>query len=402
MIVAAYSLPTSRIYHNVERSVKIYEREGEYPYWAGGVTHTRMDNITDAIMLMKAAYPVKNLIDSAFLNPSWSLDDKLPAHALINIVNQHRDAGDETWNYARYWHGYLVILKPALMIAPLTELRVLNFYVQFFLTITLLILIYKKLGLSEMYAFGLAAAVINPITAAINLQLTDVYGIILLSAIFILMRNDLLMRGENYLYFFAIIGIVTAYVDFLSYPFAAFGISLCFCVMMNKNFFFHAEAKQILIKLSTYLFSWGFGYLGMWSSKWILATLLTNENVLLEAMNAGILRTGLVSYEPDGIISFTPVEVFERSFEGLIRGPMPVILVLLIFYLLYLLIVKKKKIYATKSMKLTFGVICLLPCLWLLIFKNHSYVHDFMAYRNWAITILAATWFFIEAFKEKI
>ena len=303
LILAAYSLPTSRIYHNVDRSSRIYELEGHAPFWAGGVIHTRIDNFTDAIMLMKAAYPVENLIDSAFLNPSWKFIDDSPdmtVNTLLDVMAKERQADSEIWYYPQYWHGYLVILKPALMISPVHDLRVLNFYMQFFLMLTALFLFYKRFGGNLTLAFALTLLTINPITAAIDFQISDVFCIILLSTIFILKKNVLLLRGENYIYFFLILGIVTVYVDFLTYPFAAFGISLCLCVMMNEKIFLAMTPKKIWLKLSAYLFAWGFGYGGMWAGKWILASIFTEENVMVSAFYEALYRSSSMLVESEG------------------------------------------------------------------------------------------------------
>lgn len=398
MIVAAYALPTARIYHNVDRSTRIYELERHAPFWAGGVIHTRIDNFTDSIMLMKAAYPVEDLIRSAFLNPSWKFVDDTPdmtVNTLIDVMKNERQADSEVWYYPLYWHGYLVILKPALLISPVHDLRVLNFYVQFFLMLTALFLFYRRFGRNLTLAFALTLLTINPITAVINFQISDIFCIILLSTIFILKKNDFLLRNENYLYFFLILGIVTVYVDFLTYPFAAFGISLSVCVLMNKKFFFTSKPKKVLKKLSAYLFAWGFGYGGMWAGKWILATILTGENVLMSALNNAIYRTSTTLSASEGDSTFTFIDVLSRNFSSLMRGPLPIILGVLLIYLLYLIIRRKKKFQATTSMILTFAFIILLPFLWYAVLKNHSYVHDFMAYRNLAVTIFGVMSFFL-------
>ena len=398
LILAAYSLPTSRIYHNVDRSARIYELEGHAPFWAGGVIHTRIDNFTDSIMLMKAAYPVENLIDSAFLNPSWKFIDSspdAPVNTLVDVMKNERQADGEIWYYPLYWHGYLVILKPMLMISPVHDLRVLNFYVQFFLMLTALFLFYQRFGRNLTLAFALTLLTLNPITAAIDFQISDVFCIILLSTIFILRKNEMLLRGENYLYFFLLLGIVTVYVDFLTYPFAAFGISLCLCVLINEKNFLAMTPQKVLAKLSAYLFAWGFGYVGMWAGKWILATVFTSDNVIMGALGKALYRTSSTLSAAEGGGTFTFIDVLARNFSALFRGPLPVILSLLIIYLIYILIRRKKKIFVTKSRLAAFAFIMLLPFLWYVVLKNHSYVHDYMAYRNLAVTIFAALCFFV-------
>lgn len=162
--------------------------------------HSRLDNFTDAIMLMKATYLVENLKRSVSLNPSWHILDGSPIKTLtLAMENPQPEPLETVWNYPLYWHGYLVILKPALTFFNVGELRLLNLYLQLILMATTLILIYKKIGLREMYAFLLVIAVINPVTTAMNFQNSDIFYIMLLSTIFILLKNEMLLRGEKYL-----------------------------------------------------------------------------------------------------------------------------------------------------------------------------------------------------------
>lgn len=194
-----------------------------------------------------------------------------------------------------------MILKPALTFFPLSDLRILNLYLQLFLIATALILFYNKVGLLEMYAFLLAVAVINPVTTAMNFQNSDIFYIMLLSTIFILWKNEFLLRGNNYIYFFLIIGIVTAFLDFLTYPVTAFGISLCVCVLMNKKFFFSSNPVEVLKKLAAYAFAWGFGYGGMWAGKWaVVYQLGKDKNVFNAAINQATYRSSALLSPAEG------------------------------------------------------------------------------------------------------
>ncbi len=268
-------------------------------------------------------------------------------------------------------------------------------YLQMFLIAMALILFYRRLGLLEMYAFLLVVAVINPITTAMNFQNSDIFYIMLLSTIFILCKNEFLLRDKNYLYFFLIIGIVTAYFDFLTYPITALGIPLCVCVLMNKKFFYDSELKEILTKLLSYLFAWGFGYGGMWAGKWIVAT-----TKYLNAFNAAINRIAYRSSQEEGGLTFTTLDVFKQNFDALLSEPFTTILFILAIFLMYLLIVNIQKFHVTKSMALTFLFVAVLPFVWYLAVKNHSYVHNFFTYRNLAITLFSLTCFFIESLRE--
>ena len=427
-----YSLPTDRIIFNVNNSVEIYKHELDGPHWAGGSTgyssiHTSLDNYTDAVMLLKAMYPVNDnafkelLIDykvncsiegNAFmamlLNPSWHLVNDSPIHTLIFSKEDPLKIDSNIADiYPLYWHGYLTILKPALMIATVQDLRVMNLYIQMILIATALILIYKRLGIYEMYAFLFAVAVINPVTTAMNFQNSDIFYIMLLSTISILWKNEFLLRGKNYLYFFLLIGIVTTYFDFLTYPIVSLGIPLCICVMMNKKFFFNVSLKESFTKLSSYIFSWGFGYFGMWVGKWAVIYVTTlvydiedGTNIFKAGIDRALYRFSTTLPPEEGGTNISILEVFERNFGALMNDPFPAFLGLGVIALLSLLIVHRKNFSPTREIFLTFGLIALMPLLWYAVVKNHSWIHSYMTYRDLTILLFSLSCFFITSLKN--
>ena len=439
LLTFAYSLPTDKIIYNVNNSLDIYKYEFDKPHWAGGThdynsvqgyssIHTHLDNFTDAVMLLKAMYPVE---DNAFgellrdlkatcsvedhvfmamlINPSWHMVKASPIHTLIFAKEDPLKIDSNSVDtYCLYWHGYLTILKPALMFATVQDLRVLNLYIQMILIATALIFIYRRLGLREMYAFLFVIATINPVTTAMNFQNSDIFYIILLATIFILWKNEFLLRGQNYLYFFLIIGIVTTYFDFLTYPITGLGIPLCICVMMNKEFFFNVSLKKIFTKLSSYIFAWGFGYFGMWIAKWAVIYVAAKvyeieklSNIIFYgAINQALYRFSTTLPPENGGTTFNPLEVFERNFVALMNDPFPIFLGLCTISLLYVLIMHRKNFKPTRGILVTFGLIALLPFIWYAVVKNHSWIHAYMTYRNLTIPLFSLSCFFIASLKK--
>ena len=73
-----------------------------------------MDNFTNCIMLMEAIYPTDaGILDSTLSNRMWNLGERnSPYLTLIEATDNHLQSNIDTdWNYARYWHGYLIFLK---------------------------------------------------------------------------------------------------------------------------------------------------------------------------------------------------------------------------------------------------------------------------------------------------
>lgn len=113
LLSLVYLLPVQLIQQHVEQSIELYKEQGEYPLFLSWDYSTRKDNFTDMLMLEKAAYnETKNPFGAALLIPS----PRYTAHP--ETIDRHEqvinsEPGDLPQNTcARYWHGYLVILKP--------------------------------------------------------------------------------------------------------------------------------------------------------------------------------------------------------------------------------------------------------------------------------------------------
>ena len=50
-------------------------------------------------------------------------------------------------DYARYWHGYLLFLKPLLLFFSLSDIRMMNAALQLILAAGVLLLAFRKRGL---------------------------------------------------------------------------------------------------------------------------------------------------------------------------------------------------------------------------------------------------------------
>ncbi len=392
LIIGVYCLPVEKMFNHLESSVD-FIKTGDVPRWSKNVIHTSLDNFADVIMLTKAAYPVENVIESAMLNPSWSsnvIPAKTFSEGFVKLIEMdYRGFDDKPFTYPRYWHGYLTILKPALLIFTAEQLRILNLYVQFLLLITALILIYKKLGIYYFYSFALMILFYNPITTVLAFQHTNVYCIMLLTVILILRFNENLKIGSRYTYFFMTVGILTAYFDLLTCPLVPLGIGLIFYFVLNK--------PQVL-SLIEKCFAWGFGYVGMWSGKILAATILTKENVISDAFGELMIRTS--HHEGHGLNgeSISIFGTFLKNINSFCEGPIRIVLIILFIYCCYVLY--KKNFIFKKNIVTGFLFITALPFMWYTAACNHSFMHNHFTYRELTITFLGILAFIIESIPE--
>ncbi len=390
LMIFVYALPTGRVVQNVQAGLRIYEREGTYPAWASG-EHSKLDNFTDAIILLEVTHPTTDAIKSAMLNPRFGLiKDEKPVEALIKVM--HGDTSGLTEiNYPRYWHGELLIIKPLLMATQIQHVRMLLAYSDFILFVVALILFYKAFGTPHALAFAAVIMTINLVSVSMSFQFSSIYAVTLTALIIMLKKNRRLIDDELYPYFFAAIGIIVAFTDFLTYPIFSVGLPLIVFLLLNKN-----TSLKVMGEL---LISWGVGYAGMWSGKWIIAYLLTGQNVLADGLNQVMVHARIATDHADAGWQISFLSAIQRNIATLGHGPIRIFLFIGIIALLYVLISRRQLI--TRRIVLPYLLPAALPFIWYVIASGHSHIHAFFTYRGLAVTIFALICLAIDLTREE-
>ena len=383
LMTCVYILPTGRMLTQADRSLPIFENEGTSFCWAPEEKSARLDGFTDAIMLQTAVYVRdENPMKAAMRNDRMEFSEgKLdPAGSLKQYVYGNRSG--YVVSYARYWHGYLLFLKPLLLFFSLSDIRMMNAAFQLILAAGVLLLAFRKRGLRLALPMGLALLVINPISTALSMQFSSIYYLTLLGLLVMLLTESW-DRPWGYLVFL-FLGIGTAFFDFLTYPAGAVGICLALQALMSR-----ADGKTRLLKTIGSGAAWAFGYGGMWSGKWLAASLITGTNVLRDAMEQAQYRSGGEVTAAEGGVNATFGAVLSRNL-GVLANPTAAILVLaLIGMLVWLLVTKRCRFAVERSSLLSLAVAFAVPFVWYFLLRNHSLVHCWMTYRNLSAAVFA-------------
>lgn len=128
-------------------------------------------------------------------------------------------------SYERYWHGYLVTLKPLLFIFNYSQIRVLNLIIESLLTILVLASMYKRKLNEYIIPYAISYLLLNPYVISLSLQYSTIFYIFTISTLLILLVDKDKLVKYSYLLFLNI-GIFTAYFDYLTYPMVSFGMPL--------------------------------------------------------------------------------------------------------------------------------------------------------------------------------
>ena len=154
-----YLLPTDRMEANVRSSIDIFYTEGVYPQQAKGYKSSQLDNETDAIMLLDAIHPAQNrsALENALRVSRITFSDT--TSCCIDLIQYawENKTPDQTVDYTRYWHGYLVWLKPLLLLMDYADLRMLNMMLQLLLLLTVIKYFLQKNLTGYLFPFAMFA-----------------------------------------------------------------------------------------------------------------------------------------------------------------------------------------------------------------------------------------------------
>lgn len=382
LLWAVYCLPIASIEQNVRLSAVTIQEEGTYPQlysWC----QSQLDNWTDSIMLLEAADATEaSALEKAMLAYRGSIDDSEPAETLVAHYVQNVEFTRAT-NYARYWHGYLVVLKPLLSLFDYSTIRIINGAVQL-AALLLVCVLMKRKGLTPyIIPYVLCYLMLMPIALAKSFQFSSCYYAFTTGVIALLLLKNRSRAKLAYLVFLNI-GILTAYIDFLTYPIATFGIPAIIYIALNREDYL----EEKLVGIVRNGLSWCLGYGGMWVAKWTIASIVTGSNVFANAMDAFTVRTSTVSY--DGLTQYSVFNCEIMNFRCFIKTPFIMLVIIFCIYVLVKHIRRSNFSHENVlAISLPYVILSLAPVVWYAFATNHSSIHYWFTNKACVVTLAA-------------
>ncbi len=392
LMVGAYSIPTKHIRENAKSSLYTIIDEGEIYIKHKNITGGLIDNFTTSIMINNASFLGReSIIQDAMLNPRIQHPNSNKVRDLYLALEKDTLETHPIIDYPRYWHGYLTILKPLLVFFELKEIRVINLILQNILLLIALHLLTKQLNFKYALAFLTSILYLNPLSLGLCPQFSGTYYILLISIICLLLPNKFKQPYKIFLFS----GIFTSFIDLLSAPL----ITLGFPLIVYANFY-NQNLKQDFTNIIKNSIFWSIGYAFMWMSKWIIATIITPINVIIDGFNSSIYRMNGDGRAESGIIDWTPYNAITRNLNEYNNDTN--LLIFLIFLLIICLSYIIKRYNFAKNYRIITNLfIGLYPFLWYSIIINHSIIHTGLVHRILAISIFAICTSLVCIIKDK-
>ena len=386
ILALSAKIPRSAIKENVQESAE-FLCEGElFGLVVDGARGSQIDRYADSILLAIAwqydsGHPLRSVMRSAYYYNEYRNENENLLEAVTNDCGANQQ-------YLRYWHGSIAIVRPLLVFFSLPQIYMVNGGILAVLVVWLMATLLK--GRVYTPAIGVAAGLV--LTAfwfvPLSLEYTWTYLLMLLLSI-IGVRLALLGKWNCLGIFFLIGGIVTNYLDFLTTETLTLTVPLLLILWIDMHRNENVSGCSLIPKAGKAALAWGFGYAGMWVMKWVLATIVLQENVMpyisghIGERIGGDIGIGLGHYIMGAVLNNVKcLFPFGYGVAGMFAG------MALLLFMAYVGYVYHRK-HICRERILLYVLIGLLPYVRYIVLHNHSYLHCFFTYRAQMATVLA-------------
>ena len=389
LLLAAYALPGERVRQNVYDSALTIQSEGLYPEYFGFKLF-QMDNYTDTLMLFEAASADElPPLQAMMTNTAYNVDNfETLADDLAWYIEKDWSTGAqrtdapalEPFSYARYWHGYLLWLRPLLLVTSYTGVRIVQYIALFALLAVVLVQLRRRCGLRAAVWFAVSQLAVSVWFVPHQVQYFTCFFIAYAGCAWVLARprrSDVLCLG------LLVLGTATAFCDLLVTPILTLGLPLA-CWLLEPQQRLRGGVPQCALAVGGSL-CWGTGYALCWASKWVLAGAVTGQNVLTDALHQAEVRTTADTWHG---MELTWCNIFAFLYDTLNSRHLfwPALVVLAALIALFILSVRSKAALV-RALPLALTA-CMTPA-WFVLLRTHSIQHGWFTWRALGLTLFA-------------
>lgn len=399
-LIAVACIPRTGIQHNLEESSALLNEHEVFFYASASNPASRIDRYADSILLNITYYydsehPVTSVLRSSYYHTDSENENANLQYALENHP-------EPTLDYNRYWHGSIAILRPLLLIFNLKQIYILLGCSLLILTVLLILcLIRYHYGRSTILCFLAGLVMISVWYVPFSLEYIWTFLLMLLACILVTVLYE---KGPRSLWLLLMsFGSLTAYFDFLTTETLTLLVPLALILIKayqpasgrQSESVFHLTTFSDGIRFSLpACLLWLVSYVGTWSLKWGIGSLILHENLFRSALSQASFRlSGAIDITDQGVVDGTTMmlQAIPRNlyylfpFSYLGQHAVPVIC-LTLFGIAFFYYMTRRGSHVN-PLPLLLGLLACAPLLRYLILSNHSYIHCFFTYRALFATI---------------
>lgn len=389
LLLGACALPAQPVLEHVYDSAQTIQQEGLYPEYFGFKLF-QMDNYTDTIMLFEAAAmgeqdPLTAMMTATAYNvdnfETMAGDLAVYCERTIPLATGAQKAVQLVpFSYARYWHGYLIWLRPLLLVTDITGVRVVQYLVLTALFAAVAVLLRRRCGLRAAVWFAVSQLLVTAFWAPHQVQFFTCFAVAYAGCVWVLAKPR---RSDDVCLALLVLGVVTSFCDLLVTPVLTLGLPLV-CWLLEPQQRLRAGTRQCGIVVGGSL-TWGVGYLLCWASKWVLAGLVTGQNVIADALHQVGVRTAADSWHG---MELTWSNILRFVYTTLAGKHLfwPLVLAVVLLLALFAASIRDRQQLARA---LPLGLCALMTPAWFIVLRTHSIQHGWFTWRALGLTVFA-------------
>lgn len=298
---------------------------------------------------------------------------------------------EETYEYARYWHGYISIIRPLLIFFSFDEIRKILVSVFAFLAMILMMVLYKKVSFKYCFVILLALLASEYFFMGFNLQGTFTFIIAMIAAIVICIRFE---KIKNIGLYFMVIGMVTCYFDLLTHPIITLGIPMLIYLLLKQEKENLSLKESIKFIISNTIL-WGIGWITANIAKWIIVDILYHRDLIHKSLLQFYHRS-----QRDYSSTLTWYSGLRANILYSKENTITYFAILAIYFTGYL-IKNYKEIHINIKEAFPYLIISLMPIAWLIVMRNHTLSHMYFTWRMLIVFYIAIGIFLFKLFGTK-
>ena len=384
MLVVSAFFPQSVIQGHVVDSVDLVYQDMQNNYLFDKSEGSKLDVFTDIMMLRMSLTTNDNYLGSVLTNPVYVYDDleewEGSAQTLADL--SYGKPADNAWFYTRYWMGFRVVLRLALMFFTYAQIKRYLSFLFFSLFAAVICSVSKHANSRIAFFFALSIILVRPHVMASSMQLTCCFLIAFLAMLLIprLKENP---KWEGL--FFLELGMLTMYFDFYTVPLVTMGFPLMYLCILKQE----AGEKVLDKSLVRNTGVWFAGYGLMWVAKLALTSALTSQNALADGFASFFSRIGVAKdaetsqyYSLEAAAEGLRKAIFSDELGAAVYLLGVGIIVAAVLYKL----IRRQASFASFRDAATYLLFAAIPLIWFVITRQPIALHYFFQYRTIALT----------------
>lgn len=379
LMTAAWAIPDNAVQRGVDTAVEVFQREGTYEHDIRFFSYTYGSKLLSDRLMVEAA-----------LNP--------------DITKTAVEKAMDINGYSRYWHGYLIILRPLMSIFNYGQIRYLINLCLVILIALLTVMIHEKCGKEISFLFVLSLGIICFHIVPYTLHVSMAFLVTFSGVCYYLSAYENKSGMWEWRYFL-ITGMCMSFFDFLTTPVTGLVLPLQLGILIDLHSGKEQRPWNHITRIVSGSVAWGLGYGLFWAEKWLAGSLILRRNVLADAIGQAQYRLTDSRIGNTDVLwaLFKNISCLFPTGNG-IREIFPFLpfYIVIIIVMTWIFILRNKNRWKSLTRLLPILFVSMFPYIWIVIMHQHSAIHaTFWVYRIQVCAIFGVLSFYWLAVSNK-